>query len=983
MISARRAVRQAGQVLAPLLQYRPQRPAASGELLLFACDTFPTPSHGALYYELQCRKRTGSAVRIIYRQAGAARDLNHRMIGLWEDATRVDDLAGAAQAMVAGHKDWRLFHECSATGRAIADRLGLCPDGPDTPGAVMEALPRPAPQQAALAPVLPQASHGQKPLTILFGATDWSMTGVNVFSENMCRALLQRGYDARILLTEADTSHVTHRDAPVPFPPDLPLLTLDVGWMEGWGAHWGETIMQLERLAPCIYIPNSDWRHSCVGPKLSNRVAVAGVVHSDDPLHYDHVSRLGESWDAIVSVSTAVADKTVAANPALAGRIDVIPIGVAIPGAYPARPARADGAPLRVIYLGGLKQHQKRVLDLPEIMRRAADRGVHAHLTIAGGGPDEAALRAACADLVDRGIVDFAGLVPRSGIDAILDAHDVFIMTSAFEGMPNALLEAMGRGCIPLVTDVESGIPELVADGTGGYVVPIGGYDDFVDRLALLAGDPALAARLSRQAYDRVAGSNYTLPAMVGGYVRVFQRLEAAITAGSLRRGPGRLNLPPYSIDGVGIFPLPCRYTAPDGERFPSAADARAFALRRDPLQTLDPAPDLGPLRIVLGTTVWAANGVNMALASLAATMLDDGLRPEILITEEATFFAPPHERRLALPTNVPVTMLPVRSDASWGERWVAMRAYLCGRSPCVFFPGYDWRHAAIVPTLPDSVLVVLALPHDDALYFEQIERLGPFANLILAANSDLADMVDKRFPALGSRVHVLEPVIDIADGPVAQRPDGPLRIGVLAEDPARAAAACAALAAAGPAEVTPLHLTRAAWPASGHQPVLRRDELRARFAVLDAVVVPAMCDDLPELLAEAMGRGCIPVFLDGDAAVEALAARLNARAADSLRCNLADPAQIRALLDRLAEERTSGAMAGAVIRSRRGGHTPRLATDTLRRLLGAALDAVKDGTFRRPPGTVLPAPAQVGGIPLYPEGLMFTQADLAAMTDV
>ena len=56
----------------------------------------------------------------------------------------------------------------------------------------------------------------------------------------------------------------------------------------------------------------------------------------------------------------------------------------------------------------------------------------------------------------------------------ILEQQDAYILTSEFEGMPNALNEAMARGCVPVVTDIRSGIPELVRYGVNGYRVPVG-----------------------------------------------------------------------------------------------------------------------------------------------------------------------------------------------------------------------------------------------------------------------------------------------------------------------------------------------------------------------------------------------------------------------------------------------------------------------------------------------------------------------------
>ena len=44
---------------------------------------------------------------------------------------------------------------------------------------------------------------------------------------------------------------------------------------------------------PCIYFPNCDWQHSGICGTLPGNVKIVGIVHSDDPVHYEHGLRLG------------------------------------------------------------------------------------------------------------------------------------------------------------------------------------------------------------------------------------------------------------------------------------------------------------------------------------------------------------------------------------------------------------------------------------------------------------------------------------------------------------------------------------------------------------------------------------------------------------------------------------------------------------------------------------------------------------------
>jgi glycosyltransferase involved in cell wall biosynthesis len=70
---------------------------------------------------------------------------------------------------------------------------------------------------------------------------------------------------------------------------------------------------------------------------------------------------------------------------------------------------------------------------------------------------------------------------------------DVYLMTSAFEGLPLALLEAMALGK-PVVATGVGGIPEVLEDGASGYIAAVGAIDELAERVIRLLNDAALRA---------------------------------------------------------------------------------------------------------------------------------------------------------------------------------------------------------------------------------------------------------------------------------------------------------------------------------------------------------------------------------------------------------------------------------------------------------------------------------------------------------
>jgi glycosyltransferase involved in cell wall biosynthesis len=76
----------------------------------------------------------------------------------------------------------------------------------------------------------------------------------------------------------------------------------------------------------------------------------------------------------------------------------------------------------------------------------------------------------------------------------------MFVMTSRYEGMPNALIEAMACGLPCVCTDCDFGPAELIEDGESGLLVPVDDVQAIAAAMAQLADDKALAERLSRGA---------------------------------------------------------------------------------------------------------------------------------------------------------------------------------------------------------------------------------------------------------------------------------------------------------------------------------------------------------------------------------------------------------------------------------------------------------------------------------------------------
>ena len=111
----------------------------------------------------------------------------------------------------------------------------------------------------------------------------------------------------------------------------------------------------------------------------------------------------------------------------------------------------------------------------------------------------------------------------RADVEGWLAAMDIFVHTADYEGMPNAVMEAMVMG-LPVVASNVDGTREIVRHGVTGYLVPAGDAERFVVHLRALLDDATDRTLVGRQAHKDVL-ARFSLEQMIGDYDRLFQSL--------------------------------------------------------------------------------------------------------------------------------------------------------------------------------------------------------------------------------------------------------------------------------------------------------------------------------------------------------------------------------------------------------------------------------------------------------------------------
>jgi colanic acid/amylovoran biosynthesis glycosyltransferase len=156
---------------------------------------------------------------------------------------------------------------------------------------------------------------------------------------------------------------------------------------------------------------------------------------------------------------------------------------------------------------------------------RLKELGIPCHLTLVGGGEDQASLYALAQQLDITDHVTFTGPVGQDEVHAYYDRADVFVLASFAEGVPVVLMEAMAKE-IPCVSTHITGIPELIANGVDGLLVTPGNVAELVESLKKLFQDRELQQKLRANGRRKVA-TMYNLPANCLEMAEVFKKYLA------------------------------------------------------------------------------------------------------------------------------------------------------------------------------------------------------------------------------------------------------------------------------------------------------------------------------------------------------------------------------------------------------------------------------------------------------------------------
>jgi L-malate glycosyltransferase len=172
---------------------------------------------------------------------------------------------------------------------------------------------------------------------------------------------------------------------------------------------------------------------------------------------------------------------------------------------------------------------QKRLDVWLDVARKIAKDCPSTFFLLVGQGPLQPWFEREARSAGLHGQMRLVGDVPD--VRPLISAMDVYLMTSAYEGLPVSLLEAMAMACPPVCTAV-GGIPEVIDDGLTGYLTRAGDSESLSRRVRELLGSERKRVEIGEKARQTVH-QRFRISQMIGRLEEIYGQV-----LGVSRKGP-------------------------------------------------------------------------------------------------------------------------------------------------------------------------------------------------------------------------------------------------------------------------------------------------------------------------------------------------------------------------------------------------------------------------------------------------------------
>jgi glycosyltransferase involved in cell wall biosynthesis len=342
---------------------------------------------------------------------------------------------------------------------------------------------------------MPETSRKRHFAFIGFGPDPGGMGHVMI---NLMNELARRGYRVDVLLPGKQVADAEFLRAEV--------RRIDFGRAKDWGSL-KRLLRYLEQERPDAVLSNREVTNSlCQRARGRTEARFRLIFRVGNPpsvtlarrsffkrwIRRRAVMRSYPEADGVIAVSSGIARDTQAVTRIPESRIRVLPNPTLsqessdLAAQDPGHPWLASGGPPVIVGIGRLARQK----DFPNLLKAFARlrESRDARLIILGEGKERESLQRMAEELGVASQVDLPG--HSDNPYAFLRRADLFVLSSAWEGSPNVLIEALGMGTPVVATDCPHGPREILEGGKYGPLVPVGDPESLSKAMATVLADP-------------------------------------------------------------------------------------------------------------------------------------------------------------------------------------------------------------------------------------------------------------------------------------------------------------------------------------------------------------------------------------------------------------------------------------------------------------------------------------------------------------
>lgn len=236
--------------------------------------------------------------------------------------------------------------------------------------------------------------------------------------------------------------------------------------------------------------------------KIFRKKVVAHFHAGDIDNYYPFQSRIGRQYiraairasDIIIAVSNESARQLREITDA--PHIAVVPNAIDVSAFNHSPEKRCDDGAVRLLFVGavGKLKGERDLLKALAILR--VDKS-NLKVSLLGYGAEN--LQSYCEQLKIENYIEFAGAVSMDERIGYFRAADIFVLPTYAEAMPMSVIEAMAAG-LPVISTTVGGIPEMIADGTDGFLIAPGDVNALAEKISFLIENENVRLEVGKRA---------------------------------------------------------------------------------------------------------------------------------------------------------------------------------------------------------------------------------------------------------------------------------------------------------------------------------------------------------------------------------------------------------------------------------------------------------------------------------------------------